>query len=209
MTTSTTPRSFENAMFGGIDSVLAHYKGWIESFSLRNHDPSRCTLNAQDRAQEALLVVLRCWRKQINCLDVANFDILVKTAIRRAFLSMTGKEYSVSRGRFNIAFISELITDPTASTDAYESLVDREEVGQYQLNEVVHELEEHIDDPTLQNTFRHIVAEEAYDALHPNTLTSERKRQLAFALQVSEDVVVHHVTAIHFTLNGFRGNFRS
>ena len=99
------------AMFGGINAVIAYYEPIIINKATLYQDKSRATLNDHDLEQTCRLTIARVWEKQSSCLDIVNFDMMVKWCMDNALRSEVSREYTQKRGRCKISFFSEMETD--------------------------------------------------------------------------------------------------
>lgn len=200
------PLLLENALFGGIEPIIAYYEPLIHHESSRNEDRSRATLNYSDIAQECRRVILRCWTKQRLSSDVKNFDILVKIALKRAILSMRGKEYAPKRGRFAIPFFSELtLTSSGEERDLDSALGPQEQRPSY--DKLVLDITSHLPCANLQRTFRHIVEEEEPEYLNAQQIPPPVRARIATTLKLTEHQLLTHLDDISFILRGFQPSF--
>jgi len=203
-----TPLSFEDAMFGGIDYILAYYDSWLTTQSRNAEDRSRATLGENDLAQQCRLGILRCWVAQSTSLGIKNFDLLVKTAVRRILLSAKGKEYCVSRGRFTLVMLSEL-ERPGHTEDHldFERVAARQEVEPLfesdDLLGVLDAFHQYIPAPHLKQVFNHVALQHSPRYLNPQALDPVTRCALAADLCISEDHLTQSLSELQFILQGF------
>ena len=200
---------FQDAIFGGIDYILAYYDSWLKTQSRNSADNSRATLNEQDLAQQCRLVIARCWEKQSGSLQIKNLDMLVKTAVRNCLLSARGKEYCSTRGRFTLCMLSEL-ERPSYSSDEqdFENVLHQQDAeplfeSDNSLQDILQEFHHYIPASHLQNVFNHVALQHSPEYLNPQALDPFTKTRLAGGLQMTEQDLVQSLHELQFILHGF------
>jgi hypothetical protein len=205
---------FEDAMFGGIESIIEYYRPHIHNNVTKNADKSRATLNEDDLTQECKVAIVRCWRQQ-QSLGVKNFDLLVKRAIRNVIITTVGREFCQKRGQCKIEFFSDLVianeNSEGGQLDIENALFHRGQQSytnnESGLDSVITQIKQHLDEPRLVTTFEHILLNYSPEDLRPQRISQNRKKKIAKELQIPENEVEHNIAEIHFILQGYRENF--
>jgi hypothetical protein len=211
---------FEDAMFGGIDTILHYYEPHISMWVRSNADKSRTPLNEEDLAQECRLAIVRCWDKQIKG-DVKNFDLMVKRAIHNLLITISQKEFCQKRGRNKLEFFSDLVTSEGSRTwdhksqnfADFENLLFQSSQQSYTSNEsgldsIIAQIKSHLDEPRLVTTFECIVCNYKPEDLIPQKISLAKKKKVAEYLRTTEEQIDQNLEEIHFILQGYRENFR-
>ena len=220
---SHNPIAFEDALFGGINSIIAYYEPHIAMWVKSNADRSRSPLNEEDLAQECRLAIVRCWNKQAKGDDkIKNFDFFVKRAIHNLLITLSQKEFCQKRGRNKLEFFSDLVTSAGTRTWEHESqnTVDFENLlfqssqksctsNESGLDFVISQIKSHLDEPRLVTTFEWIVVNYKPEDLRPQKISLAKKRKVAEELGTTEEQIDQNLEEIHFILQGYRDNFRS
>lgn len=198
---------WEDAMFAGIDSVLAFYEPFIQMKAAQNME-FRAPLGAKDLEQELRKVIFRCWEKQRMDTEIRNFDLLVKTCMDNALLTLKGREFCPRRGRCKILNFSQLEAGIEGEPMDVEAIIHNtrlERSGNGEYPEIVEEMRDKLD-PKLLHTFDTIIVHDV-TFLDPDRLTPRNRKSLSEALGISEPLVVQNIKDIRFVLQGCADSF--
>lgn len=199
-----TAIAFENAMLGGLPTLLKYYEPYVQMLAQKSHEASRATLNKEDIAQELRITLTRCWRHQEARSNLLNFDLLAKRAMSNVISTMIGREFSARRGKFHLVFLSELSvpgdeeSSNSAAIDYHQYRMGQESHDPDRYQELVEHISSRLPTPSHQKIFSHIAETQEFQYLIPQVLTNKQRMALAKRLQQPEPQVTQCLTEIQF-----------
>lgn len=206
----TEYQKWENAMFGGFDTILSWYMPVIVNKARQKEDRRRAPLNLDDLTQVGRFILWRCWQHQTKRSDIDNFDQLAKGALNNEFRSQIGKEFCPKRGRVSPMFFSEIEEFVGGDDDggsALESVlarsIDPQEDSEGTFHSIVKECCEQLT-PEL-STLLKIVLEETLDASASEGVEAEDvKKHIARRVDITPGELDGRMRDIRFILAGHR-----